>query len=473
MSMDRRRFLTSALAGAILPSVLNAQGTLPRPPQRPPVDPRDLLRRAALPGQTAYALTDAGGPLAMARAEIPLAPASTMKAVTALYALDRLGPGHRFATQLIRAGDLLVLAGGGDPVLSTDDLAALAEQLAQSGQPAPARFAVWGGALPHLAEIADEQADHLPYNPAISGMMLNFNRVYLGWARVGSGHQISVEARAARQSPRAYTITAMPGDHRDLFTYRHDLEREYWTISRAAMGRTGSRWLPVRLPELYAADVFQTLCRARGVVLPAPEVIDRLPEGQVVARHDSPPVQSLIRDMLQFSTNLTAEALGLHASGAATPAASAEAMQQWLAGADQGDLGQGMRLADHSGLSQGSRISPFAMTRILAGPGRDLMLAPLLRQDPLSDGTETADLPRMAAKTGTLNFVSNLAGYVTSPSGAEGVFAIFCEDPARRQAAIGQELPDGVAVWTRQAKALQRDLTRAFAQRLESESPRR
>ncbi len=92
--------------------------------------------------------------------------------------------------------------------------------------------------------------------------MLNFNRVHLGWTRVGVDHQISVEARAADNSPRAYTVTAMPGDQSDLFTYRHDLDREYWTVSRAAMGRTGSRWLPVRLPELYAADVFQTLCRA-------------------------------------------------------------------------------------------------------------------------------------------------------------------------------------------------------------------
>ena len=133
---------------------------------------------------------------------------STMKAITALYALDRLGPAHRFRTRVIRAGDTLILAGGGDPVLTTDDLAQLADELAALRTASPARFAVWGGALPAIPEIAAEQDDHLPYNPAISGLMLNFNRVHLGWTRVGVDHQISVEARAASHSPRAAAMPA-------------------------------------------------------------------------------------------------------------------------------------------------------------------------------------------------------------------------------------------------------------------------
>ncbi|MFN3277761.1 MAG: D-alanyl-D-alanine carboxypeptidase/D-alanyl-D-alanine-endopeptidase [Paracoccus hibiscisoli] len=457
MTLHRRRFL--ALMGAALaPLPLSAQGLDLRPRARPAPDPRGIVARAALPGRVAYALSDGREALALGRAAAPLAPASTMKAITAAYALDRLGPTHRFRTRIIRDGDMLILAGGGDPVLTTDDLARLADDLAGLGLPAPARFGIWGGALPAIPEIAPEQADHLPYNPSVSGMMLNFNRVHLGWTRVGVEHQMSVEARGTALSPRAYTVTAMPGDHADLFRYRQDLEREYWTVSRAAMGRTGSRWLPVRLPELYAADVFQTLCRARGLVLPSPQVLDRLPEGPVLAHHDSPPLQLLLRDMLRYSTNLTAEAIGLHASGAADPVASGEAMRVWL-----DDAGQGVRLADHSGLSGDSRISPWAMTRILSGPGRDLDLAGLMRDQPLSDAP---DAPRIAAKTGTLNFVSNLAGYVTAPSGAQGVFAIFCTDPARRQGAIGQELPDGVSTWTARAKAVQADLLGSFAARL-------
>ncbi|MEQ3643022.1 MAG: D-alanyl-D-alanine carboxypeptidase [Paracoccus sp. (in: a-proteobacteria)] len=460
MTLNRRRMLTMMAAATLAPGALSAQRLDLRPRPRPVPEPGDLVTRSGLPGRVAFALTDGTEALALRQAGALLAPASTTKAITALYALDRLGPAHRFRTRVIRAGDTLILAGGGDPVLTTDDLARLADDLVGLKTPSPARFAVWGGALPGIAEIAPEQDDHLPYNPAISGLMLNFNRVHLGWTRVGVDHQISVEARAADNSPRAYTVTAMPGDQSDLFTYRHDLDREYWTVSRAAMGRTGSRWLPVRLPELYAADVFQTLCRARGLVLPAPDVIDRLPAGQDIAHHDSPPVEALVRDMLEYSTNLTAEALGLHASGAPDLVQSGQAMRGWLDG-----LGQGMRLADHSGLSDASRISPYAMTRVLAGPGRDLLLSRLMRRNPLADDDHPVNAP-VAAKTGTLNFVSNLAGYVTGPSGTEGVFTIFCADAERRRAAIGEELPAGVSIWTRQAKALQADLLNSFAGRL-------
>lgn len=464
MSLRRRDLLAAGgalLVPALLPAPMPAQGprqgldTRPRP--RPSRDPADLVARAGLPGRVAYALGDGTAPIVQREAGALLPPASTMKAITAIYALDRLGRAHRFRTRIIRAGDMLILAGGGDPVLSTDDLATLADDLVMLGRTRPARFAVWGGALPHVARIAPEQAEHLPYNPTLSGLMLNFNRVHLGWSRVGVDHQIAIEARAAENSPPAHTITARPGDHPAIFTYRHDLEREYWTVARAAMGRSGSRWLPVRLPELYAADVFQTLCRARGLVLPTPEVIETLPEGQVLVHHDSPPLEAVVRDMLRYSTNITAEAIGLQASGAADPAASGQAMRDWL-----GAAGQGMRLADHSGLAGASRVSPHAMIRVLAGPGRDLALSALLRRDPLADDDQQIAAP-VAAKTGTLNFVSNLAGYVTGRSGAERVFAILCADPARRAGTIGQELPEGVGQWTRHAKALQADLVDRFA----------
>ncbi|MFN3274888.1 MAG: D-alanyl-D-alanine carboxypeptidase [Paracoccus sp. (in: a-proteobacteria)] len=465
MTIDRRRFLASALAAAAMPSLAGAEGLAARPPRKPAPDPRAVLAAARLPGQAAFALIEPGRPADprhLARATTPIAPASTVKALTSMFVLDRLGPAHRLRTRVIRAGDMLILAGGGDPTLSTDDLARLAADLAARNQPAPARFAVWGGALPALPQIAPEQAAHLPYNPAISGMMLNFNRVHLGWRRVGVNYQMAVEARGGAQSPPAYTVTAAPGTQGPLFTYRQDAAREYWTVSRAALGGSGSRWLPVRLPELYAGDVFQTLCRARGLVLPAPEVIDRLPQGEVVTYHDSAPVETLLRDMMHYSTNLTAEALGLHASGADDLAGSGARMLDWLT-ADAPALGQGMRLADHSGLSDASRISALSMARILAAPGRETGLAPLLRRNPLQTEAPRADI---AAKTGTLNFVSNLAGYVTAPSGRQAAFAILCTDPARRAGAIGQELPAGVSTWTRSARQLQRNLLDAFADNL-------
>lgn len=456
-------WLSAAAAG----QAQQAMGLAKRPPARPVPDAESLIARAGLPGRVAYAVMDpeTGAVLDERAAGAPTPPASILKVVTAAYALDRLGAAHRFRTRILDTGDMLVLVGGGDPVLTTDHLAALADQLVATGRQSPQRFAVWGGALPRMAQIAPAQADHVAYNPAISGMILNFNRVHLGWRRQESGYQMSLEARASSNSPRAYTVTAQAANQSQLFTYRDINGREEWTVSRQAMGRAGSRWLPVRRPELYAGDVFQTLCRARGLVLPTPEVVEALPAGDEIAEHRSAPLRQILRDMLEYSTNLTAEVAGLHASKAQDLRGSAQAMQDWLAGKG---LAEGFQFADHSGLSAESRVTALSMVRLLSGPARDTGLEAILKPDPLREvlGKGADGLAEIRAKTGTLNFVSNLAGYANAPDGRTMAFTVLCTDGARHAATRGQDLPAGVIGWTRDAKMLQHGLIESWVARL-------
>ena len=221
------------------------------------------------------------------------------------------------------------------------------------------------------------------------------------------------------------------------------------------------RWLPVRRPEAYAGDVFQTLCRAAGLALPAPDVVESLPDGDELARRDSKPLDALLRGMLEYSTNLTAEVIGLSASGAGDLRQSAQAMADWLRQTGAGDA----VLADHSGLSAESRIAPAVLVRLLARPESVAALRPLLKRDPLRDvlgaasrGDGGRGAPLVEAKTGTLNFVSNLAGYARGADGAERAFAVMVADLPRRAVAEGAELPAGVLTWTERAKRLQRDV---------------
>ena len=368
--------------------------------------------------------------------DIMLPPASTLKTVTALYALDRLGAGHRFTTRVLRDGDTLVLAGGGDPTLDTDGLAALAQDTARAaGDWRPARFVVWGGALPRVEQIAPGQAAHLAYNPAISGMILNFNRVHLGW-RCETDCALSLEARAEGHSPRAYSIAAAVRPGGGAYLHGASGGREQWDIPRRGLSARGTRWLPVRRPEAYAGDVFQTLARAAGLPLPAPEVIDTAPSGAEIARRDSEPLPAILHGMLKHSTNLTAEVVGLAASGADGQVASAQAMAGWLAETGAGPA----QLADHSGLS--------------ADPLRDVL-------GPDAGGSGAGGAPLVQAKTGTLNFVSCLAGYATLLQGAEVAFAALVADDRRRAATEGQDWPEGSLAWVRRAKLLQRDLVAA------------
>ncbi|REF70438.1 MULTISPECIES: D-alanyl-D-alanine carboxypeptidase [Paracoccus] len=461
----RRGFVAGLGLLALAPRMAPAQQ---RPAARPAgFDAEALIAAAGLGGTVAFAVIDpaSGRMLAQRQADRPMAPASTLKAVTALYALDRLGEGHCFTTRVIRAGNTLILAGGGDPLLDTDALdelaaAAVADEKA-AGRPAPTAFAVWGGALPRIGRLDPAQDEHLPYNPSISGMILNFNRVHLDWRQGEAGYRLSLQARGRKLSPRAYTAAIAAVDRGlPLFTYEAG-KLESWTIARRGLGKSGSRWLPVRRPELYAGDVFQTLCRARGLALPDPEVIEILPEGAGIARHDSPPLREIVQGMLEYSTNLTAEAIGLAASRAGDVAASAAAMADWLRG--QG-VGGDFAFHDHSGLSPANRADARMLAGLMAGPGRARGLRRLLKPIPLKDARgkrKDSDIA-IEAKTGTLNFVSNLAGYAQGPGGRELAFAILTGDEPRRAASQGQELPEGVIGWTKRSKRLQQALVEGW-----------
>ena len=472
-----RRTLLGGLASTAALGASAATRPLPRPSDllAPSIDA--LVERARLDGVVTFAVFDAAdGRLLEAREPgRGQPPASVAKAITAAYAHDRLGDAHRFETRLLATGPVagdalrgdLILSGGGDPTLDTSGLARLAKALGATGvRRLEGRLITDAGALPFVAKVDPEQADYLGYNPAVSGLNLNYNRVHFSWEREGGRYVVSLDARAGPYVP-AITSARMRIEPRSMpvYTYRQSGGVDEWTVARAALGQGGSRWLPVRNPSRYAADVLATLARSSGVALPvgveAPGA-----EGTEIAREVSPPLGAIVGDMLLYSTNLTAEALGLAASrgeGAATLDASARAMSAW-AGARLG-----MRTAafvDHSGLNEETRVSAVemagAMTRLTPVHPVARRLKPFGMRD--AQGRPMGDHPvRVAAKTGTLNFVSALSGFATAPSGRALAFAVFASDLARRARTIGDEVPEGARAWNRRAKALQQGLIERWA----------
>jgi D-alanyl-D-alanine carboxypeptidase/D-alanyl-D-alanine-endopeptidase (penicillin-binding protein 4) len=452
-------------------------------PTRPSVSPAlrreiaDIVRASGLEGRVGIAVVDmrTGTILDAVEPTHPLPPASVAKAVTALYAIETLGPDHRFRTRLLATGPVadgvvqgdLILAGSGDPVLTTDRLADLARLLREAGVTGAQGFRVWGGALPYTEEIAPDQLDHLAYNPSISGLNLNFNRVFFAWARSGSGWRLTLDARGDNHRPEVQVarITAEPRSL-PVYTYRREDGVDVWTVAARQLGDSGSRWLPVRDPALYAGQAFRGLAAGAGVTLPAPTAIEALPEGATeVAALDSDPLEAIVIDMLRYSTNLTAEVVGLAASQArgltpASPEESAAAMNRWIGER----TGARMRLVDHSGLGVESRMTAQEMAIMLAAPGVMGVLRPLLRDIPLTDpaGAPLRLPPAIVrAKTGTLNFVSTLAGYARTTPGADLAFAIFAADPERRAAAASasdEEIPPGSRDWIARARRLQQTL---------------
>lgn len=478
---SRRWVLAALMAGAAVPGCAEAPSRSPRPTSRPgSAASRSggsdaIVSAAGLGGTVGFVVMEtASGKVIEAMNEtVAQPPASVAKALTSFYALDRLGANYRYATRVMGTGPVqngrlqgdLILVGSGDPSLDTDRLGDLAQVLAAKGiKEITGRYLAFAGGIPHIDEIDRDQPDHVGYNPAVAGLNLNYNRVNFEWKRGGNGYNMSMDARGKRFVP-AVSMANVSAVSRDtpLFTYKPGQDRDNWTVAQAALGKAGSRWLPVRHPEVYTAEVFATLMRAHGLRLPGAALIGSLPAGVMLAESRSDALSEVMRDMLKYSTNMTAEAVGLTASGAGGLRASSAQMNGWLA-AKHGVQSQ---LVDHSGLGGDSRISAFDMASAFRG-ARGGMLPSLLKEQGIRDakGNQIKGHPiRVVAKTGTLNFVSGLAGYIQPPSGKELTFAIFSSDTRRRDALpmSQREQPDGGRQWTRSARNMQGQLISHWA----------
>ena len=485
--LSRRAMLAGAVSALAASAWAEAPLTSPRPIARVPR--KDAVARlvadAGLSGQVSIVVQDmaSGEVLEGITADLPQPPASVTKAITALYAIETLGAEHQFKTRIFAEGAIedgildgnLILAGGGDPNLVTDDLATLAQRLKDTGlREVKGDFLVWDSAIVNLDEIDSSQLDYLGYNPTITGLNLNFNRVHFEWKRVGETFETAMDARSENHRPVVTTSRMRIVDRATpVFTYRTANDVDHWTVAKAALNNEGSRWLPVRNPARYAGQVFATFARSNGIVLKPPQEVQAQPTGTPLAEVASKPLRDVMQAMLRFSTNITAEAAGLMATAERTGQqrglrTSAFGMSRW---ADDRCGGIAPYLVDHSGLGDLSRVSATDMVKLLTAEGVEDILRPIMKTIALigdNDQAITDARISVRAKTGTLNFVSTLAGYVQTRAGRDLAFAIFASDlEARERGKLqGDEQPRGARSWNRQARGLQQDILKHLALRL-------
>jgi len=444
----------------------------------------EIVATTGLSGKVSCVVADArsGEILEVLNPVLALPPASVAKAITAVYAWEALGPGHRFTTRVLSGGQTdggivqgdIMLVGGGDPTLDTDGLFDMAAKMKLGGvRGLSGKFQVYADGVPQLFEIDQSQPKNAGYNPAIAALNLNFNRVYFEWKRNGQGHSVSMDARSQRQRP-AVSIAKMTVKNRDLpvYTYRDKGGWDQWTVASHALGKEGGRWLPVRKPVAYTAEVFRTFARSHGIDLPKPEFMNGpAPKGRVLVERPSADLRRMTTAMLRYSTNLTAEIVGLaatRANGGPTKnlRTSGSAMSSWM----QKRLGtKRAKMVDHSGLGDASRISAHDMVNVLRTTGADGPLIKIMKAYKLRDAKGKpmkAQPAEIVAKTGTLNFVSALAGYIRQNDGRVLAFAIFSADlKARNSIAKGdEERPKGSRAWSRKARSLQNELVKRWAE---------
>ena len=190
---------------------------------------------------------------------------------------------------------------------------------------------------------------------------------------------------------------------------------------------------PSKDPAAYAADALTQLLRQRGVEVVGPAAAGQTPSGgATLASVPSLPVRDIVREMLSYSDNNTAELmlkeLAHHASGQPGSTAGGVAVVTGAL-AKLSIPTAALVMIDGSGLDRGTRMSCSTLEAVLAvaGPSGDLAngLAVAATSGTLADRYRRSPAAgKVRAKTGTLKDVSALSGWITTTQGRNVTFSV-------------------------------------------------
>lgn len=387
--------------------------------------------------------------LAEQNADLPFLPASVAKLATAYAALEILGPDFRFTTSLYRSGSDLYLKGSGDPVLASTDLQALAVQLkaapaAPAGATAP-RFFFDDSAMVSLPEISARQPLAAPYNTGLSALDVDFNRIEVDWSPDADGRRgfrslcladgMILPSDWVRFAPASLDVPAeMP------FLYAGAQGLDAWRYS-PHLPPKGFMFLPVKETSRHTALMFRELAKGEGLLLAAPEPGTVPPGALQLARIESQPLGDIVEGLLRYSSNPSAELVGLATSrrltGQSLPLApSAAAITAWLKLQLPRVDWERFHLENHSGLSPESRVTPRQMSRLLLLVAQEPALVralPALSEEGRALAAGDSPNPRgLVGKSGTMDYARGLAGFFLARDGRSLGFVIFIFDRAQR-----------------------------------------
>jgi D-alanyl-D-alanine carboxypeptidase/D-alanyl-D-alanine-endopeptidase (penicillin-binding protein 4) len=167
----------------------------------------------------------------------------------------------------------------------------------------------------------------------------------------------------------------------------------------------------------------------------------------------SPPLADVVREINKYSNNLMAQqlflTLGLARAGSGTPEAARGVVVQWVARRFGAAASASLVIDNGSGLSRSGRISAHLLGQVLQSAWAGPVMSELMSSLPISgtDGTlrkTAAATGRAHLKTGSLNDVVGVAGYVLANSGRRWVVVALVNHP---DASAARPALDALVQW--------------------------
>lgn len=410
-------------------------------------------------------------------ADIPRNPASTIKILTTLVALEELTPAYQWKTEAYATGPLvagrlegdLYFKGYGDPFLVIEHFWRFLRALRQLGVEVIAGDLVLDQShfVPPPGNPSDfDGRPHRAYNVLPAALLINFQTVGLRFVPVPAEQRVHVIAdplpahvtvenrlRLTQRGCRGWAhrlgmqVAGRPAGERIILTGEYDAgcgENEMFRV--------------VAEPAAYIHGVFRALWaelggRLEGIVREGATPTD----ARLLHTAYSPPLADIVRAVNKFSNNVMTRqlllTLGAERFGPpGTEEKGVAALHAWLArrGLDFPEL----VLENGAGLSRRERISARHLGALLLAAYESPYMPELLSSLPIAslDGTvrrRFAGTPlegRVHLKTGSLNNVRSLAGYVLDRAGRR-VAVVMLHNHPQADTVAAEALQDEALRW--------------------------
>ncbi|BBO60204.1 D-alanyl-D-alanine carboxypeptidase/D-alanyl-D-alanine-endopeptidase [Mycoavidus sp. B2-EB] len=478
------------LASICLGAIINIANVHARPPHPkapviatgvlPPTVRTALLQAGVLPSSMSVVVEriDEARPILSVNAKRAMIPASTIKLLTTFAGLSILGPDFRWQTKAYADGELkngilrgnLYIKGSGDPKLIPEELIDLVEQIRQAGV-----VSIEGDLVLDKSYFADstryvkwfDENANAPYKVNPDPLLYAFKSLTFTLTPQANGEMLIMATPPLEQLYITDTLHITPGACAGgpaavvpavQFTADGSTRVAFSGEYPLACG-TRVKSVSVLDHTQFFARGFLALWRQSGGTFSG-HVREgpHLNEAKLVGLHKGPVLAEIVQDINKFSNNSMANNLFLTigAQSAKPPADLAKsvgAIKQWL---HRTSLTMPeLVISNGSGLSNEARISARSLAALLRAANQSSVAQAFVESLPIVgvDGTmryrllNTPLVGRARIKTGTLNEVRAIAGYVSAANGASYIVVSMINDP---RAPAAQAAHDALLEWVYQ-----------------------